>query len=101
MVACSPVFTHVYYEIRETGVALGLFQLIGYKNRIMCVISEIVCLEKFKASGTINNVQLCSRVIVLSVILNKSELTFESNYLYSLDGAFVLNLLLENIFVIF
>lgn len=101
MIAQSPVFAHLYHEIRETRVALGLFQLMGCKNGIMCVISKIACLEKLKASGAINNVQLCSYVIVLSIILNKSELAFKSNYLYSLDGAFVLNLLFENISMIF
>ena len=101
IVACFPVFAHVYREIRETGLALVLFQLIECENRIMCVISEIACLEELKASGAIDYVQLCNRVIALSVILNKSELAFKSNYLYSLDGALVLNLLLENISVIF
>ena len=101
MVARSPVFAHVYREMRETGLALGLFQLMGCEDRIMCVISEIACLEELKASGAIDHVQLCNRVIALSVILNESELAFESNYPYSLDGALVLNLLLGNISVIF
>ena len=101
MVARSPVFAHVYRKIRETGLVLGLFQLMGCKDKIMCVISEIVCLEDLKASGAIDHVQLCNRVITLSVILNKSELAFKSNYPYSLDGALVLNLLFGNISVIF
>lgn len=56
MVACSSVFAHVYPKMRETEVVLGLFQLIGYEDRIMCVISEIACLEELKASDAINNV---------------------------------------------
>ena len=101
MVTRSLVFAHVYREIRETRVAFELFQLIGYKNRIMYVISKIACLEKLKASSAINHVQQCSHVIMLNIILNKSELAFKSNYPYSLDGALVLNLPLGNISVIF
>ena len=74
---------------------------MGCEDRIMYVISEIVCLKDLKASGAINHVQQCSHVIALNVILNESELAFESNYPYSLDGALVLNLLLGNISVIF
>ena len=87
--------------MRETGVTLRLFQLMGCKDRIMYIIFKIACLTKFKASGAINHAQLYSRVIALNVILNKSELAFKSNYPYFLNGAFVLNLLLKNIFVIF
>lgn len=101
MVAHFLVFAHVYREIRETEVALGLFQLMGCKDRIMCVISEIACLKRHKASGAINHIQLCSHIIALSAILNESKLTFESNYPYSLDGAFVLTLLFENISIMF
>lgn len=56
MVARSPIFAHVYREMRKTGLALGLFQLMGCKDRIMCVISEIAYLEKLKASGAIDHV---------------------------------------------
>lgn len=65
------------------------------------MISQIACLEELKASGAIDYVQLCNRVIALSVILNKSELAFKSNYPYFVDGALVLNLLLGNISIIF
>lgn len=74
---------------------------MGCEDRIMCVISEIACLEDLKASGAINHVQQCSHVIALNVILNESEVAFESNYPYSLDSALVLNLLFGNISVIF
>lgn len=100
-VAHSPVFAHIYHDVRRTGVALRLFQLIECKNRIMCVISKIVYLEELKASNTINHIQLYSRVIALSIILNKSQLAFKLNYTYFGDTILVLNLFLENIFVIF
>lgn len=87
--------------MRETRLALRLFQLIKCKDRIMYGISKIVCLEKLKTSGAINHIQLYNRVIALSVILNKSKLAFKSNYPYSSDNILILNLLLGNIFVIF
>lgn len=56
MIAYSLIFTYIYYEMRETRLALRLFQLIECKNRIMCGICKIVCLEKLKASGAINHI---------------------------------------------
>lgn len=101
IVACFSIFAYVYYEIRQIRIALRLFQLIECKNKIIYIIFKIICLEKLKASSTINHVQPYNCVIALSIILNKSELAFKSNYLYSLDRALVLNLFFENISVIF
>lgn len=89
IVAHFLVFAHVYREMREIRVALGIFQLIRYKDRIICVIFAIVCLENFRTSGAMDYVQLSARIIALSGILNKFELEFKSNYSYSLDGAFI------------
>lgn len=97
IVVCLLIFAHIYHEIREVKIVLRLFQLMRYKDRIIFVIFKIACLEKLKNSDTINYIQLYSRIIALSIILNNFKLAFESNNLYFLDDVLILNLLFENI----
>lgn len=101
IVAHSPLFAHVYHEMRVAGLALGLLQLMECEDSIICVISKTVCLEEPKASGAIEHIQLYTLVIALSYILNQSELVFKSNYPYYSDGTIVLKSLLRNITAIF
>lgn len=56
MVLQSPIFAHVYHEMREAGLVIGLFQLIRCNNSIMYVIVEIVYLKKLKASDVIEHI---------------------------------------------
>lgn len=56
MVLQSPIFAHVYHEMREAGLAIGLLQLIRCNNSIMYVIVKTIYLKKLKASGAIEHI---------------------------------------------
>jgi len=72
MCARRPNFADTYRQKLLGDSPSGLLELMGCEDRIMYLISEIACLEAFKAEG-MDEVSLCSHIKYLGDQISLSE----------------------------
>jgi hypothetical protein len=73
MLGHTPQFSHTYRTKHLSGSTSGLAELMGCEDRIMYLISEIVCLEALKIEGTVDDMMLNSHVFALGQQLDHTE----------------------------
>ena len=73
MLARSPVFADKYREKNESGSPSGLCELMGCEDRVMYLISEIACLDGLKATGGVDDMQLCAHIKLMGEYLDLTE----------------------------
>jgi hypothetical protein len=73
MIGRTPKFAHTYRTKHLGGSTSGLAELMGCEDRIMYLISEIVCLEALKLEGSVNDTDLNTHVFALGQQLDHTE----------------------------
>lgn len=69
----SPVFADLYRERIEADMPSGLAELMGCDDRVMYLISEIVCLDSLKQSSGLDPEVLCKHIMNLGDRLSCTE----------------------------
>lgn len=73
MLCRVPAFADSYREKIEAEQASGLAELMGCDDRIMYLISEIVCLDSLKHEGQVDDLMLCNHIQGLGNALSATE----------------------------
>ncbi|KAF7625825.1 hypothetical protein AFLA_002672 [Aspergillus flavus NRRL3357] len=75
MQGTTPEFSHTHRTKHLSGTQSGLQQLMGCDDRVMYLISEIVCLEALKAETNMDELTIYSHVSAMTVQIDYTEPT--------------------------